>query len=88
MKIQEMVCLSSELVMYIPTSMYLLYCNIISFCSFSGMGGTPPSVSGRQANSYARGRSTATTSTYQVSYLGNTKFLNYSTVFLLSSVLY
>lgn len=71
MKIQEMVCLSSELVMYIPTSVYLFTCinTAISFWSFSGMGGTPPSVSGRQANSYARGRSTATTSTYQVSYL-------------------
>lgn len=59
----------------------------ISFCSFSGMGGTPPSVSGRQPNSYARGRSTATTSTHQVSYLVNTKLINYLTVFLLFSVL-
>eukprot|EP00105_Crassostrea_gigas_P006339 XP_011420238.1 PREDICTED: zinc finger C2HC domain-containing protein 1A isoform X2 [Crassostrea gigas] len=31
----------------------------------AGMGGTPQSVSGRQPNSYARGRSTATTSTHQ-----------------------
>lgn len=37
----------------------------------AGMGGTPPSVSGRQANSYARGRSTATTSTYQGSDYGD-----------------
>lgn len=59
----------------------------IPFCSFSGMGGTPPSVSGRQPNSYARGRSTATTSTHQVSYLVNTKLINYLTVFLPFSVL-
>lgn len=68
-------CLSTSINMAIP------------FCSFSGMGGTPPSVSGRQPNSYARGRSTATTSTHQVSYLVNTKLINYLTVFLPFSVL-
>lgn len=68
-------------------SFYTCNNTAIPFCSFSGMGGTPPSVSGRQPNSYARGRSTATTSTHQVSYLVNTKLINYLTVFLLSSVL-
>lgn len=68
-------------------SFYTCNNTAIPFCSLSGMGGTPPSVSGRQPNSYARGRSTATTSTHQVSYLVNTKLINYITVFLLSSVL-
>ncbi|XP_062609748.1 zinc finger C2HC domain-containing protein 1A-like isoform X3 [Saccostrea cucullata] len=37
----------------------------------TGIGGTPPSMSGRQPNSYARGRSTTTTtSTYQASEYG------------------
>lgn len=51
------------LIFFIYRTLY----EVTFFLLLPGTSGTPPSVTGRQTNSYARGRSTTTTtSTYQV----------------------
>lgn len=52
---------------FIVIFLFIEHCMKWSLFLLPGTGGTPPSVTGRQTNSYARGRSTTTTtSTYQV----------------------